>query len=705
MLEDNYYHPAILRIVTDLRREIRCDNEADLFIARKADRIKRNTWKLWMKFRKRRMLARKVIADMFVHWCYVCQGYFFDRWRQVCIEEMQTAVLQRYGRGFIGRSRRRFMIRLQKRAVKLQSSVRKLNAQNEYLRRAKQVFCAAATIQKAYRGLAARRWVQKLVENTYDRGMRKIAKERTTFELLRHFKAAVRIQTFSRRFLKKMRALRKRRQAQEAEQLELEMKMHRSENERKKRIYRQELQEWYRKRKEEYDRDRMNESQTAAQKSKIIAYRRRIDMYEKEKKEKERLERKERAEEAAIEIWLESWETKKTERSRLKGIECRHCLVSPETPAQKELRKELLKKIDKQVKVVLRRADKMRIPMEIPEAKEIAKEEVIEMEMKNEIQVVQQEMYDAAVAAEKAKEEKRLAEEEQYARQKERMKEWAVTKIQVTARCMISRRILREKAYKRFRKEFDPTAKAYYYLNTLTHATSWDKPKCLGSYDIDAKNHWVPLTDADGDAYYYNPHTWKMQWKQPPKTILCDVCGPLAFAVARMNDSKKFYCEQHFNEEAAALLQKGIAGKDILFKSLDGSVEGSAKINFALVPQENWAVHVITLTDKYAHGGEEVHEKDYSDDEEDADEGKEFEVLYCSRCETDKAEVQCNMCKLPFCQRCFDRKHRGALWSNHTYTEIALDFVDIPDNDEGSVGASLASVEGVVPDSVDEEYY
>lgn len=686
VLEDNYYHPTILRNITELRREIRCDNEADLFISRKAMRTKRDCYKRWKAYCRRRHLARRVVVDMYVHYCYVCQGYFFDLWRRSCIEEMESQVIQRYARGFIGRLRRRTMITLNKKALTLQSAGRKLSSKLLFNRKSKHVYWAATTIQKMYRGLSARRFVQRKVEARYDTGMRQLARERKLYEHMRHLKAAIRLQNVMRRFLKKMRAFRKLRKKQDQELLDMQMVAHRKENERKKRIFRQQLEDWFKQRKVEYDRDRLNESQTAVQKSKIIAYRRRIDMYEKEQREIARLEKNERAEDAAITIWLQSWEIKKKERSRLKGIECRHALFSPETPQQRELRKVLLGKIEKQIKVVLRRADKMRIPMEIPEAKEIATEEVIEMEMKAEVKVVEQEMQVAAIAAEKAKEDKRLAELEQLKRQNERNKIWAVTKIQVCGRCMIARRVLREKAYKRYRKEFDANAMAYYYVNTLTHATSWDKPKSLGSYDIDAKNHWVPIVDAEGDTYYYNPNTWKMQWKQPKGTVVCEVCGASGFAVARLESTRKFYCESHFNQVVADLLATGVPAKDILFKSLDGSMETSHKINFAVLPVENWAVHVIHLTEKYATGADDDEEKDYSDEEEPDLQSEEEQMVYCSRCETDRANVECINCKLPFCHRCYDRKHKGALWANHTYKEIISEFDEYDGEDDAGMG-------------------
>ena len=55
------------------------------------------------------------------------------------------------------------------------------------------------------------------------------------------------------------------------------------------------------------------------------------------------------------------------------------------------LKKVLKVKIKNQLKDVLRRADKQRIPMNLPEGEEIAREEVIKLEINAEIDAVRQE--------------------------------------------------------------------------------------------------------------------------------------------------------------------------------------------------------------------------------------------------------------------------------------------------------------------------
>jgi hypothetical protein len=686
VLEDNYYHPNIVRIVSTLRREIRCDNEADQFIQRANYRSKVTTLFLWKEYRRRRDLCRRVAVDLFVHWCHAKQSVFFDHWKKIILVEKYTETIQRYGRGLIGRLRRNLMRRLNFNSLKLQSFTRKHHAMKRYSQRLSRHHWAATMIQKSYRGMGARRRVQHMVEAVYDLGVRELRRERQRYHAERNDRAAHRIQNLVKKFLKKMRAYWKRKKILEVQRVEQEIVYHKKDNLRRQREYRIELEEWFRKRKEEYDHDRMLETHTAEERSKIIAYRRRMELYEKEKREELRREKHEKLEEQFIEQWNQMWEKKKIDRSKAHMAECRHCILNPETPDQRLKKKALELRVKKRIPEVLKKADRMRIPMEIPEAKEIALEDVIEMEGKEEVERVEKEMYEAALLAEQAKEEKRLEDERIEKNRRERQKHWAIVKIQTQARMMFSRRHLREKAYTRYRKEFDPHTKAYYYIDLQTNQTAWEKPKSLGLYDIDTKDHWVVLVDAEGEPYYYNPRTWKMTWTPPKGTIFCKVCHQNGFAVSRLENNKQFYCETHLAEMANQLLAQHTLPQDIKFKSFDCSVVGSVKTYWASLPTENWLVHCLQLNDKLVRQ-QSMNQKYLEDelttfDHETAEaeaEGvfgaeHEDDVIHnCKRCETYVAERKCLNCEEYYCRKCYDRKHKMAPWATHTYREIVVE--------------------------------
>ena len=103
------------------------------------------------------------------------------------------------------------------------------------------------------------------------------------------------------------------------------------------------------------------------------------------RKQKEREEQIARIEEEKTEIWLKDWEEKIARMGRERRTKCQNVLVQPESPEDLRLKNDLQKRIRAQIKDVLRRADKMKIPMEIPEAFENATREIIEFETETEI--------------------------------------------------------------------------------------------------------------------------------------------------------------------------------------------------------------------------------------------------------------------------------------------------------------------------------
>ena len=444
------------------------------------------------------------------------------------------------------------------------------------------------------------------------------------------------------------------------------MEAHDLENYRQKLIYKQELEAWFRKRKEEYDIETFTEGQTQAQRGKIISYRRRLQYAEKEALAQAQADKEERAEAADIDLWLKQWDATKKKRFADRAVDCRFALLSPETPQQKELKKELLKKIKLQIPEVLKRADKMHIPMEIPEAKLIATDEVIRKEQELELVIVAQETHAAATKAVAAKEEKRLKDIELDKARKRRRVKWAATKIQSGARQYAARKVMRAKAYIRYQKKFDPESRAYFYMNTRTHKTQWEKPTCLGSYDIDALNHWIAMKDNDGDAYYYNPYSWEMQWEEPYNVVMCDMCGAHGFAIVLLSNDEKFYCENHMNEKAEELLYNQVLPRHIKFKEFDGSIEGSISTNFKRVTETSWQTHTIAL--KRREKGLSQHNQDGSDDDEEEEE--ELDLIICARCDTELSTVDCVACNLTFCQPCYDRKHKHPPWTNHIHKPV-----------------------------------
>jgi len=175
-------------------------------------------------------------------------------------------------------------------------------------------------------------------------------------------------------------------------------------------------------------------------------------------------------------------------------------MILPETPEDLKMKKEILQKMKIQAKEVLRRADKQKIPMEMPEAMEKAKVEVIEQIVANELELAREEMRLDVIKKEKEDEDKikkQIYDEKQFALKR---KQYSVYTIQGYMRAFLSRKIKRNLAYKRYEKFFDYNSHEYYYKDRRTNLTFWEKPKSLGSYDVIMDSYWITMhaTAKDG---------------------------------------------------------------------------------------------------------------------------------------------------------------------------------------------------------------
>mmetsp|Transcript_3047 Transcript_3047/g.6853 ORF Transcript_3047/g.6853 Transcript_3047/m.6853 type:complete len:549 (+) Transcript_3047:295-1941(+) len=183
-LEEQYYHPRVLRVLKELRREERSSAEAEKFVSRRAYRTKDLVVLRWVRFMRRRNFVRYVLIGGEVRSQISAYSMCFDHWRRVTLEEQSRQLLQCVARGYIARTRRRFIMRIQKKAVKIQSQTRKLFAQQKHRQVVQRIHWGATTIQRMVRGIAARKRVCSIVEAQYDREARLLAKKEARVALL-----------------------------------------------------------------------------------------------------------------------------------------------------------------------------------------------------------------------------------------------------------------------------------------------------------------------------------------------------------------------------------------------------------------------------------------------------------------------------------------------------------------------------------------
>jgi len=665
-IETQFYHKSLTEVMKKIRREIRNDNEADIFIASVRFRTIKFHFSCIVHYVQRRCKVRKMILLCSVRWRNENVASFFDKWRYAVLVSSIVKQMQRIVRGFNARRRGKLIARVNKRILKVQSGVRQIRKRIVFIEYNKKRVWAAKIIQKIVRGRQARRKVSSRIEAMYEVGVRMVGYKREAFYKERKEKAVWKIQMSLRRFMIRCKIVRRVDNRLRLEALAAKMDMEKEKARIAKELYKKEIVEWYVKRKEEYDLTVLVEGASSEGRKKIMAYRTRAREMARLAREAAKEELLEKQEEQRIELWIKTWEVTIIRRVRDKGIQCQQCLIMPETPEDIILAKMLSTKIKAHVKVVLRRADKQKIPMEIPEAQDLAKKEIIDQEMENERARAKQQMKDEAEAGQKELEEKHSRDWQKVLAQKDRKRGWGIVIIVGFFRQVIARKKLRKKAFERYEKHFDVPSASYFYLDKRTQRAMWTKPKSLDAYDVKGDPGWVIMFDPNGDMYFYQPSTWKMQWEEPFGSAICQGCEK-EFACVRFTKDKRMLCEDCTNTHVHELLAKGEHAQEIYFKPFKGNVDGAVSQVFSYIKETNWWKHLLETDPSM-----KLSQADLEAEERLKNKRKGIMGEPCVRCKGEpegdrEATKVCDQCLDHFCDQCYEDKHSVAPWNNHSW--------------------------------------
>jgi hypothetical protein len=653
--EDLYYHSAIPPLQKKKRREYRNEDEVIKFRALADKRLLRFPFATWKKIVTVRQRTRILFIDCSIRWKNIQCADFFDMWRKVIIEETASVHICRIVRGFCARKRKIFIRQLHRRVVKIQAQVRQVSKRVIY----KGIFLrkrwAAIHIQRVARGVQARRRVMGIIEGMVDTQVRKYKKMRAEFAQQELVAAAECLQRSFRRYRRSKKALEEVTKKFEAARVEKQMDKVLNAGIVERNLFKEQLKQWYDARREVYFKDRLDRHSTAEAKRRILAYRNRDKVKNREEAAKRRDLMRKKMEENKIENFVKKWEILIAERLKERERMCHQALLIPETPEEEDLKKALQAKIKKHTDVVLKRADKQKIPMERPEAMDIAQIEMIEAEIKAEKKQCDKDMRAEADEIERQEEVARKKEKALEAKVKFKKRGWASVVIQKSYRGYLGRIIGRDKCFKRYKKHYDVPSGQYFYVDFKTKRTMWKKPVMFGSYDIDADEGWLVLRDTQDEPYYYNPRKLTMQWETPFDVVFCEKCKR-DFAVGRLSRDVTIYCDACMVVKVGELLHKLPPGR-IWFKPIQGNLEGSALKDVEMIDEISWADHLASLDPEHGKKGEDEDEP-------------EIREQYCCTCEDEVAVVKCEMCMTVFCANCYDLKHRKAPWNNHVKSDL-----------------------------------
>jgi hypothetical protein len=206
---------------------------------------------------------------------------------------------------------------------------------------------------------------------------------------------------------------------------------------------------------------------------------------------------------------------------------CIHCLDQPDNSVEKQTRLAIMKRVKERIPLVLKRADERHVPMETKEAKQIAREEVIQIIAEEERSRLNNQMEEEFAQRERRKEEEKrhVAAKEKEANARAII--YAVQLVANACRKWLARKELRRLCLETYERIFDVDSHAFYHMNKVTGETSWTKPKAMGDFEIPAKDEWKLLRDAHNFPYYFNPCIMEMRWTPPRKEDMC--CGTVPY--------------------------------------------------------------------------------------------------------------------------------------------------------------------------------
>ena len=616
VLEEKYYHPALLRFVMAERRRVKVEQLADSFLQHKNLRRKKVAAKVWRDYMWRRKrakflmqenIARYVVDNTATAWCIM---------RKWVMREIAVREIQRVMRGRIGRMEASFLKLLFESAILLQKTYRGRLSYRKYVTLKRKRTWAASELQRHVRGALARRLAFNRLEGFLDKERKKLAKARYDFENREMVNAVKLIQRQYRKLMKrrKVHLLKESsdREAMIQEMMDEMMKNH----ERARKVYETQISEWYARKRQEWEENNVIAGQVGGEKAKIRAYRRQQADNERKKRGNVMKEKQEEMEERRIEQWLKVWKVKAEEAAEKYMIKCRHCMFHPDTPLEKKIGKDLKKKVHARTKDILKRGEKRGMLMEWPQAYEIGVDEIVYIMGEDKKKEVMAEMK-AQAGTYETKEMNKLADAAEKA-EKQLLLDvvHAANTLIYMYRVWHSRNMLRSHCYERFDKKFSEKYCAFYYVNKRTNAIIWDKPKSLGSYDIKVVNEWRPMRDQQQYPYYYNPSTMKMHWKFPKDALQCEEdieqewklgfpkpkgrCPH--FATRRCNEDVRFYCDDCWMGKFDIADRHRLA-----YKVVKGHEPNSDKIDYNeypdtldAFPEEEMAAAQQALEDKLA---------------------------------------------------------------------------------------------------------
>ena len=549
--EEELYTKTLLQLVVLSRREESIRDKFDC----DRQKTKYSVYAKWLDYARNqgrmRSIFNKIICSVNLERKY--RGLFaLSQWRRL---QFAATDIQRVFRGFLGRLEARQLRMIFIAARLIQTHYRIYRAKTILHALSSRYLRAIVEIQRRVRGAFGRRLALRKLLSLVDRQHRENVMERRRLEMERGCWCLTKLQACCRRKIAIAIVVALREKSQRELQIQRAMETDRKKFLRERQIYERQLEGFYRRMREDHDNSAHVETKVSHDQIQIRTLRRAL----KNEELKELKNSEPDYEYLATEEWNFGWMARIEAGVKEIKSHCLHCLNQPDNSSEKQMRLNILKRVKGRVTDVLKRADERHIPMETPEATNIAREEIIHIIGEEERTKLVHQMELEFVERQERLHREKLQNEAKAAEAHKRATIQAASLVAKACRKWLARRHLRRLCLDVYEKRFDGSSHAFYYYHRYTRDSSWTKPKAMGTADIPTKDEWVLLRDAHNFPYYLNPSSMNMRWQPPVDEEMC--CGDVSHTwwkefpvrVGRcpdfgrnLNDDGKRYCNECF---------------------------------------------------------------------------------------------------------------------------------------------------------------
>jgi hypothetical protein len=508
--EHQFYNARLLQLVRDQRIRVSIRNK----LQRDANELKRLIWHEWKAYTLYNRSLRFILNLIDVRTMRNMKNRGLQAFLEWSSRSLATLTIQRVCRGRFGRTIALSHWIARQSAITIQCFVRMCFAKKMLSDLSSEYYLAIITVQRIIRGAIGRRVAFKRLMSFVEQEHMRNTKEKERLLMLRGIWSLKKLQSSCRRIKAKSRANELRAMRQRENDIRNAMEARREKFRKERKIYKRQLEEYYRSKKDEHIRSTNIQSKVAKDQVSVRTLRRRL-------KNDELKKGPDNTEHILTQDWLKNWEIK-IER----GVDdmkhyCAQCIKRPDNRAEKKIGASVNKRIKARTKEVLKRADSRGIPMETKEATQIATDEIIYIIGEEERDRLNAEMNKAFDQREKEKAEARIQAEIKRSEERTRASVFAASLVARACRMWLARKQLRLKCLEVYEKDYDERSHAFYYRNKETGETSWAKPKAMGSFEMPTKDEWKVLRDAHNFPYYFNPFRLDMQWNPPVDKAMC----------------------------------------------------------------------------------------------------------------------------------------------------------------------------------------